>query len=52
MATIIEFEGKTPQIHESVFVASTAVLIGDVIIGEHSSVWYGAVLRGDSGTIR
>ena len=52
MATIIEFEGKTPQIHESVFVASTAVLIGDVIIGEHSSVWYGAVLRGDTGTIR
>lgn len=52
MATIVEFEGKTPQIHESVFVASNAVLIGDVIIGEHSSVWYGAVLRGDSGTIR
>ena len=52
MATIVEFEGKTPQIHESVFVASTAVIIGDVVLEEGVSVWYGAVLRGDSGIIR
>ncbi|MEL0113251.1 MAG: gamma carbonic anhydrase family protein [Rickettsiales bacterium] len=52
MATIIEFEGKSPKIHESAFVASTAVLIGDVVLDEHASVWYGAVLRGDSGKIR
>ena len=52
MATIVEFEGKRPQIHESVFVASTAVLIGDVVLDEGASVWYGAVLRGDSGIIR
>lgn len=52
MATIIEFEGKSPKIHESAFVASTAVLIGDVVLEAHASVWYGAVLRGDSGKIR
>ena len=34
MATIVEFEGKTPQIHDSVFVASTAVIIGDVLVKE------------------
>ena len=52
MAKIIKFEGKTPKIHETVFLASTAVVIGDVILEEESSVWYGAVLRGDSGKIR
>ena len=52
MATIVEFEGKTPRIHDSVFVASTAVIIGDVVLEEGVSVWYGAVLRGDSGIIR
>ncbi|MGA3038233.1 MAG: gamma carbonic anhydrase family protein [Vulcanimicrobiaceae bacterium] len=37
---------------ESAFIAPTAVLIGDVEIGEESSVWFGAVLRGDNGPIR
>lgn len=52
MANIVEFEGRTPQIHDSVFVASTAMIIGDVVLEEGASVWYGAVLRGDSGIIR
>ena len=52
MMSIGEFEGKTPQIHDSVFVAPTAVIIGDVVLEEGASVWYGAVLRGDSGIIR
>jgi len=43
--------GKKPQIHESVFIAPTAVIIGDVTIGEGSNIWFGAVLRGDWGTI-
>lgn len=47
MATIIPFAGKTPSIHPSAFVAPTAVLIGDVTVGEESSIWFGAVLRGD-----
>jgi carbonic anhydrase/acetyltransferase-like protein (isoleucine patch superfamily) len=48
---IFEFEGKRPQIGEAVFIAPTAVIIGDVTIGDGSSVWYGAVLRGDEGQI-
>ncbi len=41
----------TPTIHPSVFVASTAVVIGDVTLAENSSVWYTAVLRGDMAPI-
>ena len=48
MAHIIPFRGKTPRIHESAFVAPTAVLIGDVEVGAESSIWFGAVLRGDN----
>ncbi len=50
MAHLIEFDGKTPNVHPSAFLAPTAVLIGDVTIGEESSVWFGAVLRGDDPT--
>jgi carbonic anhydrase/acetyltransferase-like protein (isoleucine patch superfamily) len=49
---IIEYRGKVPQIGASAFVAPTAVLIGDVQVGEGSSIWFGAVLRGDNGPIR
>lgn len=48
---LIEFEGKSPKIGDNVFVAPTAVIIGDVTIGDNSSVWFGAVLRGDFGPI-
>jgi gamma-carbonic anhydrase len=47
MATILAFEGIVPRIHPSAFVAPTAVVIGDVEIGPESSIWFGAVLRGD-----
>ena len=46
------FRSKEPQIHPTAFVAPTAVVIGDVLIEEDASVWYGAVLRGDMGAIR
>lgn len=49
---IIEYRGKRPKIAPSAFVAPTAVLIGDVEVGEESSIWFGAVLRGDNGPIR
>jgi len=51
-ATIIEYKGKRPKVHPSAFVAPTAVLIGDVEVGPESSIWFGAVLRGDNGPIR
>jgi carbonic anhydrase/acetyltransferase-like protein (isoleucine patch superfamily) len=44
--------GHTPHIHASAFVAPTATVLGDVVLGEEASVWYGAVLRGDIGAIR
>jgi carbonic anhydrase/acetyltransferase-like protein (isoleucine patch superfamily) len=44
--------GVSPKIHESVFIAPTAVIIGDVTIEENSNIWFGAVLRGDWGTIK
>ena len=42
---LYEFEGKRPQVHPDAFVAPTAVLIGDVTVGEEASVWFGTVLR-------
>jgi carbonic anhydrase/acetyltransferase-like protein (isoleucine patch superfamily) len=51
-ATIIEYNGKRPKVDPSAFIAPTAVLIGDVVIGAESSIWFGAVLRGDNGPIR
>jgi carbonic anhydrase/acetyltransferase-like protein (isoleucine patch superfamily) len=44
---IITHGGRTPRIHPTAFVAPTAVLIGNVEIGEETSIWFGAVLRGD-----
>ncbi|MFN8036279.1 MAG: gamma carbonic anhydrase family protein [Acidimicrobiia bacterium] len=41
------FEGLEPQVHPSAFVAPTAILVGDVIVEENASVWYGAVVRAD-----
>lgn len=41
----------TPSVHPDAFVHPEAVLIGDVTLGAESSIWPGAVLRGDYGTI-
>ncbi len=47
MPLIISFGGIRPRVAESAFVATNAVVIGDVEIGREASVWFGAVLRGD-----
>ncbi|MEZ4684526.1 MAG: gamma carbonic anhydrase family protein [Bacteroidia bacterium] len=52
MAYIKAFRSTNPQIHELARLAETAVIIGDVVIGKNSSVWFGAVLRGDVQAIR
>lgn len=44
-------DGKTPKVAQSAFVSESAYVVGDVEIGEHSSVWPGAVIRGDMGKI-
>ena len=43
--------GHTPQIDPTAFVSEAAYVVGDVVIGAHSSVWPGAVIRGDHGRI-
>ena len=49
---ILEFKGMRPRLHESVIVMESAFVIGDVEIGKDSSVWFGAVVRGDVNEIR
>lgn len=48
---ILPFQGKTPKIHRSAWIAPNATIIGDVEIGPDASVFYGAVLRGDTNKI-
>ncbi len=52
MALILPYKDKSPIIHPSVFLAENVVIIGDVVLGEDSSVWYGTVIRGDVNYIR
>ncbi|MGH2353445.1 MAG: gamma carbonic anhydrase family protein [Chloroflexota bacterium] len=49
---VLEFQGRRPDIAPDVFIAEGAIVIGDVIIGAGSSIWYNAVLRGDIAPIR
>jgi carbonic anhydrase/acetyltransferase-like protein (isoleucine patch superfamily) len=49
---ILPFAGIHPTIAADVFIAETAVVIGNVEIGAESSIWYGCVVRGDVNTIR
>lgn len=42
---------KSPALGRDVYIAKTAVVLGDVTLGDESSVWYGAVLRGDINRI-
>lgn len=51
-ALIRPHHGVTPTVAPSAFLAETAVLIGDVEVGEDASIWYGCVLRGDHEPIR
>ena len=52
MALIRARNGTTPQFGSDVFLAETAVVIGDVVMGDQCSVWYNAVIRGDVNAIR
>ena len=51
-ATVRTFRGNTPQLGKGVFLAETSAVIGDVIIGDESSIWYGTTVRGDVMPIR
>ena len=49
---LIPYDGVSPRIHPTVFVADGAKIVGNVEIGEQSSVWFNAVIRGDIYPIR
>ena len=48
---LIEHEGKRPQVHETAYVASTAVICGDVTIGPRSYVAFGAVVAAEGAPV-
>ncbi|HWC79874.1 MAG TPA: gamma carbonic anhydrase family protein [Pseudonocardiaceae bacterium] len=48
---VFSFEGVSPAIHPTAWIAPTATLIGDVRVEANASVWYGVVLRADFGPI-
>ena len=52
MEDIQSVRGFHPKIGNNCFLAETAVVVGDVIMGEGCSVWFNAVLRGDVNSIR
>jgi carbonic anhydrase/acetyltransferase-like protein (isoleucine patch superfamily) len=52
MALVKAFAGHSPRLQAGVYLAETATVIGDVVLGEDASVWFGSVLRGDVGFIR
>ncbi len=49
---LIGFRDFYPRVHQTVFLADGSRIIGDVEIGEHASVWYNAVIRGDVHYVR
>ena len=50
--TIRKFEDNQPKIHPTTFIDDTALVLGNVSIGEHSSIWPMTVIRGDVNTIQ
>jgi carbonic anhydrase/acetyltransferase-like protein (isoleucine patch superfamily) len=49
---IRSYQGRVPEVHPSCYIDLSAQLIGDVVLGSHSSIWMNAVLRGDVNSIR
>ena len=52
MGLVKEYGGRTPRIGQRVYLAETAAIIGDVVLGDDVSVWYNSVVRGDCHSIR
>ena len=52
MALIRPVRGFTPEIGKDCFLAENAAIIGDVVMGDECSIWYGTILRGDVNSIR
>lgn len=52
MSIIKSVLGKTPVIPENCYVAENAAIVGDVVLGDHCSIWFNAVIRGDVNFIK
>lgn len=52
MALLIPCKDKRPQIGKDTFLAENATIVGDVVIGDHCSIWWQTVIRGDVNAIR
>ncbi len=52
MALIKSVRGFTPEFGDDCYLAENATIIGDVVVGNHCSIWFNAVLRGDVNSIR
>lgn len=52
MPLILPVKGISPQIDDTCFIAENATIVGDVVIGKQSSIWFNAVVRGDVNAIR
>jgi len=52
MKNILTYKNFIPKIHDTAFIAQNAIISGDTVIGENSSVWYGCVIRGDVCHVR
>lgn len=48
---IKNFKGKEPNLDEELYIAETAVIVGDVTLKKNANIWFGAVLRGDEAPI-
>jgi gamma-carbonic anhydrase len=49
---IVPYDGRSPRLDPTAYVVQSATIVGDVVIGPESSVWFGAVVRGDIESIR
>ena len=52
MATILNLNGNTPNIPEDCFIAPSATIVGEVLMGSECSIWFNAVIRGDVNSIK
>ncbi|MDH5703866.1 MAG: gamma carbonic anhydrase family protein [Aigarchaeota archaeon] len=52
MMPIVVFNGKKPEVPSSCYVASSATIVGDVVLGEKCNIWPNAVIRGDFNKVR
>lgn len=52
MGTILPYRGVVPTVADSVFLAPNATVIGDVVIGADTNIWFGCVIRGDVNIVR